>query len=72
MDASANLWTDTKEDAGSALYRRKITRHRTQVTHSFWEREGLCFATRQLLLIQGRIVGRGAFYARLIFRFPTV
>lgn len=31
MDASANLWTDTKEDTVSALRRRKITRHRAQV-----------------------------------------
>lgn len=36
MDASANLWTDTKEDTVSALYRRKITRQRTQVTESLW------------------------------------
>lgn len=53
MDASANLWIDTKEDTVSALYRPKITRHRTQVTESFWKREELCFAaaTVQLLLI---------------------
>lgn len=38
MDASANLWTDTEEDTVLALYRRKITRHRTQVTKSFWKR----------------------------------
>ena len=35
MDASANLWIDTKEDTVSALYRRKITRHGTPVTETF-------------------------------------
>lgn len=52
MDASANLWTDTKEDTLSALYRREI-KHRTQVTDTFWKRKELCFAaaTAQLLLI---------------------
>lgn len=37
MDASANLWADTKVDTVSAVFETKD--NRTPVTQSFWKRE---------------------------------
>lgn len=69
MDASANLWTDTKEDTVSARCRRKMTRHRTQVTESFWKGKTLVYVPYSSQRSSPRTDRRVAahFYARLFF-----
>lgn len=73
MGASANLWTDTKEDKVSAAFRRKLTGHRLQRAFGNVRYSLLCYSDRKAPADrpQGRTVGRGAFYARPSFKFPT-
>lgn len=74
MDASANLWTDTKEDTVSAVFRRKITGHRLHRAFGNVRFYFLRYSDRKAPAdrLQGRIVRRGAYYARPFFKFPTV